>query len=60
MAKGLQRLGSQAHPHQALHTQNERQGRAIHQDPAGRMGVCHAVPDLRGTEPMASPLSGAL
>ena len=25
MAQGLQRLGSQAHPHQALHTQNQRQ-----------------------------------
>lgn len=29
MAKGLQRLGSQAHPHQALHPQDERQGRAV-------------------------------
>jgi hypothetical protein len=60
MAKGLQRIGSQAHTHQALHPLNERQGRAIHQNPSGRMGVCHAVPDLRGTEPMASPLSEAL
>ena len=29
MAQGLQCLGSQAHPHQAVHTQNQRQGRAV-------------------------------
>ena len=32
-------------------------------DPAGenwRMGVCHAVPDLRGTEPISSALSRVL
>lgn len=29
MAKALQRLGSQANPHQALHTQHQRQSRGF-------------------------------
>ncbi len=35
----LQRARPQAHPHQALHPQDQRQGRALHPDRAARMGL---------------------
>jgi hypothetical protein len=47
---GLQRLQSQAHPHQALHIKNQREGRAVHQDPAGGMGLRHgSIPQREST-----------
>ncbi len=43
LSRGLQGARPQAHPHQALHAQNQRQGRALHPDRAPRMGLCPSL-----------------
>jgi len=58
--KGLQHPGAAAHPHQALHPQNQREGRKVHPDPLLGIGLCHGLPELRGAEPLAAPLPVAL
>ena len=60
MAQGLQRLGSQAHPHQAVHPQNQRQGRAVHQNPVAEWAYAMAFQTSEKTEALAAPLSEAL
>jgi len=39
-----------------LHTQNQRQGRAVHPHPLQGLGLCHGLPELRGAQPLAAPL----
>ncbi len=55
-AKACRTLGAAAYPHQALHAKNERQGGTVHPDPLPGMGLRHAVPELRGTQPLAASL----
>ena len=45
--QSLQATRPQAHPHQALHAQDQRQGRALHPDRAARMGLRSRLPQLR-------------
>ena len=45
--KACARARPQAHPHQALHAQDQRQGRALHPDRAARMGLRPSLPHLR-------------
>ncbi len=39
--------GHQTQPHQALHTENQRKGRALHPDRPARMGLCKTLDRLR-------------
>ena len=47
LSRCLQRARPQAHPHQALHAEDQRQGRALHPDRAPRMGLRPGLSDLR-------------
>ena len=47
LPRRLPRSRPQAHPHQALHAQDQRQGRALHPDRAARMGLRSSLPDFR-------------
>ena len=47
LRQGLPRSRPQAHQHQALYAQDQRQGRALHPDRAARMGLCHRLSDFR-------------
>ena len=47
-------------PQQLQHAMALRQGREVHQNTPGGMGLRHGVPDLRGAEPLATSLSGNL
>ena len=49
----LQKAQAQAHPHQALHTQDQRQGRALRPDRAAGMGLCQGLQHLKRTRPTA-------
>ena len=40
LPRRLQGPETETHPHQALHAQNQRQGREIHPDRSARMGLC--------------------
>ena len=42
------------------YTSDQRQGRTVQQDPVERVGLCHAVPDLKRKEQLVTALSGAL
>ena len=62
---GLQAAEPQAHPHQALHAEDQRQGRALHPDRPARMGLrqrlqhvpqrADATADLATSLQLASP-----
>ena len=60
LREGLQNARPQAHPHQALHAQDQRQGRALHPDEPARMGLRPRLQHLRRahrrTAQMAPPL----
>ena len=60
LPRRLPRARPQAHPHQALHAQDQRQGRALHPDRAARMGLRPGLPDLRSprrrTAHLAAPI----
>jgi hypothetical protein len=43
---GATALGRVGHPHQALHTQNQWQGRALHPDRPQGMGLCSGLPHV--------------
>jgi hypothetical protein len=55
LCQGVQGPGPQVHPYQALHA--SRHVRALYADPLQGMGLRNAVPELRGTQPVATPLS---
>jgi hypothetical protein len=46
--KSLQTPRPQAHPNQAIHTQNQWQGRAIHSNQPARVGLCASLLQSRG------------
>ena len=50
----------QAHPHQALHAQDQRQGRTLHPNRLARMGLCHALQHLKRTRRRAAELAPPL
>ena len=54
--RGLPGHGAQAHPDQALHPQDQRQGRTVHSDALPGMGLHHGVRELGGAKPLASTL----
>jgi len=57
VAKSLQRNGFESQTNQGLPAPNQRQGGAVHQNPAGGMGVCDAVRQLRRAQKVAPSLS---
>jgi hypothetical protein len=57
-AKSLSGTRSETHPHQGVHTADQRQGGTLHQDTPGGVCLRHRLPDLRGTQPLATPLFG--
>jgi len=58
--QGLPAAASAPHPHPAVHAEDQWQGRAVHPDPAPRVGLRPAVPQLRHPRcrpaQMAAPL----
>ena len=56
----LQAARSQAHPNQALHAENQRQGRALHPNCTPRMGLCQSLSALRSSWRRASALAAPL
>jgi transposase len=58
--KACKRLRPQAHPHQTIYPEDQRQGRTLHSDQLARVGLCprlqHFKRASRRTAKMASPL----
>jgi hypothetical protein len=52
--------GHQAYPHQALHAQNKRKGRALHSDRASGMGLCQGLPNIRSPRSTAAGLAASI
>ena len=59
LPQGLPRARPQAHPHQALHAQDQRQGRALHPDRLARMGLCPRLSTPQTSAPPSCP-SGSI
>ena len=54
-AKACKRLRSQAHPHETLHAQDQRQGRALHPDRPARMGLRNSLSRHQTNAPTSCP-----
>ena len=55
LPQGLCRAGHPAQAHSTLHSQNQRQGRALHTDRTPGVGLCSCLSDIPGTsQPVAS------
>ena len=55
LPQGLPPPRPQAHPHQTLHPQDQRQGRALHPDRLARMGLCPGLPTPHDNAPPSCP-----
>ena len=55
LPRGLPRSRPQAHPDQALHPEDQRQGRALHPDRLARMGLCPSLSELGSSAPKSCP-----
>lgn len=60
LPRGLPGPRHQAHPHQALHAENKRQGRALHSDGGSGMGLCPSLPNIRSSGPRAAVLAASI
>ena len=60
LRQGLRRARPEAHLHQALHAQDQRQGRALHPDRAARMGLRQGLSNLRPPRRRAARLAAPL
>jgi hypothetical protein len=60
LSEGLQGRGPHPHPHPALPATHQRQSRAIHPDPAPRMGLRTTLAVQPGTPPRAGTMADLL
>ena len=60
LQKHLPAAVPEAHSHKALHTTDQRQGRALHPNLAPRVGLRSGLPDLAATRPLAALLLAPL
>ena len=57
LRRSLQGAGAQAPPHTALHSTHQWKGGTLHPDRPARVGLRPYLPELRTTQPGASPLA---
>ena len=60
LPRSLQGPWHQTHPNQALHAQDQRQGRTLHPDQLARMGLRPRIPNLRAPKTVARSLAAQL
>ena len=58
--RACKRLGLQPHPHQALHAQDQWQGRALHPDQPARMGLRASLQELPPAKGPATYLAASI
>jgi transposase len=60
LPQSLQAPRPQAHPHQALYPEDQRQGRALHPDQPARMGLCPRLQHLKRTSRRTAEMASQL